>query len=314
MTTDSSQEENKVTPSFLAEVEAEVEEKEDFSGIDSSFLNRVIEAFGAKNGAQVARFVGLTPQSVGAWAKGSMPKRQVLLDITKQTGVSLHWLITGEGTKFVVSEDQKNFVLPSQEKGDRLSVLLEYNMGKVAREMAAKAGIDPGDQVALMVWEYMADKGLIRKKLSQEEILIALETEERTIGWKKIRLMGSIAAGKPIQLYHNDEVHWIDAPDIMVPNDDTYALIAKGDSMIGEGVFHNDVVVINPYGTVTQGTTIVAVIGGEEATLKKFYRNGTFASLESANPNYAPIPVPLSKLDIKGVLVGVLRGRGKSYF
>jgi repressor LexA len=279
------------------------------------FFARVIEAFSNQSVESIAKQLGLTPPGLYRWRNiNALPNGSTLVEIHKKTGVSIHWLLTGQGSKY---PDSGNLMVPnpppSQDFGDQMTVLLEYTMGQKVRELAANEGITPEDQVALFVWESLKDRRMIRTRPDSGEILQYLNLGERQVSWVKVRMRGYIAAGKPIQLLDSDDEQWVEIPDIMVRNRDVYALTAKGDSMIGEGVFDGDVVVVDPHGSIFNGTTVVAIIDGEAATLKKFYKNGSFATLVSANPAYDPIPVHLSKLELKGVMVGVLRGRGRSF-
>lgn len=67
---------------------------------DSAF-ERILNAFNAKTATEVAGKLGLTPQAVSKWDKGGGIKFETLISITTQTGVSIHWLLTGQGEKYV---------------------------------------------------------------------------------------------------------------------------------------------------------------------------------------------------------------------
>lgn len=284
---------------------------------------RLVKAVGKTKLTEIADFFEVPVSTASEWKNNKrIPPLRHLIKVAEERRVSLDWLIRGinpetedPGLSLALVSKKPSSVNPppSQDFGDQMTVLLEYTMGQKVRELAANEGITPEEQVALFVWEALKDRRMIRTRPDSGEILQYLNLGERQVSWVKVRMRGYIAAGKPIQFLDSDDEQWVEIPDIMVRNRDVYALTAKGDSMIGEGVFDGDVVVVDPHGTVINGTTVVAIIDGEAATLKKFYKNGSFATLVSANPAYDPIPVHLSKLELKGVMVGVLRGRGKSF-
>lgn len=116
-----------------------------------------------------------------------------------------------------------------------------------------------------------------------------------------IPLIGTIAAGAPILAEENIEDHfYIDAK---VKAD--FALRIKGDSMIDAGIFENDVVFLRCQEDLENGQ-IGAVLVEDEATLKKFYRDGNTIVLQSENDKYRPIILTNGNVRILGKLVAVL--------
>jgi repressor LexA len=82
-------------------------------------------------------------------------------------------------------------------------------------------------------------------------------------------------------------------------------LRVKGTSMIEDGIRDGDIVLVERRDTARNGETVVAILEGEEATLKRYYREGNRVRLQPANAMLQPIYV--DKLDIRGVVVGVVR-------
>jgi repressor LexA len=118
-----------------------------------------------------------------------------------------------------------------------------------------------------------------------------------------IPLVGRISAGVPIDAIENIEEH-IDSITEMFGLRDMFALRVKGDSMVGEGIFDGDTVIVRKQRTATDGDIIAALLEND-ATVKKFYLTGDGVRLEPANPKYAPI---VSKeIKVLGKVVGVLR-------
>jgi len=119
--------------------------------------------------------------------------------------------------------------------------------------------------------------------------------------------MGRIAAGVPIEAIAHAS-HNVSVPgDMIAGRGNHYALEVRGDSMIGVGINDGDVVVIRETDMADNGDIVVALIEDQEATLKKFYRNGSAIALEAANPAYETRVLPEDKVRVQGRLVGLLR-------
>jgi repressor LexA len=89
---------------------------------------------------------------------------------------------------------------------------------------------------------------------------------------------------------------------------DTFALQVSGESMIEDHIMNGDYVVIEPTQVANPGETVVALVGNDEATLKRFYREaGGKIRLQPANSEMPPIIVPAAEVKIQGRVVGVLR-------
>jgi repressor LexA len=116
-------------------------------------------------------------------------------------------------------------------------------------------------------------------------------------------LLGRIAAGQPIEAIEVPEE--IDLSEMVRRDRASYILRVKGNSMTDEGIRNGDFVIVENRNWASNGETVVAVINENEATLKKFYREGERIRLQPANPDMQPIYV--DKCEIRGVVVGVLR-------
>lgn len=123
----------------------------------------------------------------------------------------------------------------------------------------------------------------------------------------EIPLMGRIAAGTPIEAI-SEASHNVAVPSSMMSgNAHHYALEVKGDSMIEAGINDGDVVVIREQVTAENGDIIVALIEGQEATLKRFRRHGSSIALEPANSAYETRVLPDNMVKVQGRLVGLIR-------
>ncbi len=132
----------------------------------------------------------------------------------------------------------------------------------------------------------------------------ALAVEAASI---ELPVMGRIAAGTPIEAIQQVS-HNIAVPAAMLASKGRhYALEVKGDSMIEAGINNGDIVVIQEQPTANNGDIVVALIDGEEATLKTFRRRGGTIALEAANPAYETRLYQDHQVRVQGKLVGLIR-------
>ena len=131
--------------------------------------------------------------------------------------------------------------------------------------------------------------------------------EEATSSEKyEIPLLGVVAAGAPIEAVLNYETVCI--PRDMMREGRMFALRVRGDSMIEEQIRNNDLIILQSRQTAENGQTVVALIDGSDATVKRFYGSRNQVRLEPANPNYKPIVIrPPERVQIQGAVVGVIR-------
>ena len=140
------------------------------------------------------------------------------------------------------------------------------------------------------------------KKESNQPRSISLTKKKETV---EIPLLGTIAAGRPIEA--------IEVPDetITITKNEIgrfgkhYALRVQGNSMIDEGIFDGDIVVVKQQPIADDGQTVVAIINDNEATLKKIYREKDKFRLQPANPSLFPIYT--KELEVRGIVVKIIR-------
>jgi DNA (cytosine-5)-methyltransferase 1 len=154
----------------------------------------------------------------------------------------------------------------------------------------------------------LREKGYLKNSKNQPRSIELNKKEKRyldLIDLVKIPLLGTIAAGQPIEAIE-DPTEFITIPKIDLPKTGKcYALRVKGDSMIDEGIFDNDIVLIKKQSTADNGQTVVAVIDQDQATLKKLYREKDIFRLQPANQNL--LPIYTKELEIKGVVIKIIR-------
>ncbi|HEY6467724.1 MAG TPA: transcriptional repressor LexA [Candidatus Acidoferrales bacterium] len=121
----------------------------------------------------------------------------------------------------------------------------------------------------------------------------------------ELPLRGRIAAGRPLEAIEEDET--ISLSDFTRgPN--TFVLQVKGESMRDDHILDGDFIVVEPTQVANTGEIVVALVGEDEATVKRFYReSGGRIRLQPANSAMAPIVVPAADVKVQGRVVGVLR-------
>jgi repressor LexA len=152
--------------------------------------------------------------------------------------------------------------------------------------------------------QHLVEKGLLRKAWNRSRSLEPVE--EPSAGTISLPLLGTVAAGAPIEAIEVSES--FEVPREMVPaRGESFVLRVRGDSMLDEQIRDGDYVVIESRAEARDGETVVALLRGEEATLKKLYRRGRLVRLEPANERMAAIEVPARDVRIRGVVRGLLR-------
>lgn len=149
----------------------------------------------------------------------------------------------------------------------------------------------------------LEEKGFIRR-LSNRARSIQI-VEQNLIPEQMVPLLGAIAAGHPIEAVATPEE--IPVPEGLLSKGNNYVLRVEGDSMIDEQIRDGDLIIVEQRDFATNGETVVALIDGEEATLKKLYREQGRVRLQPANPKLFPIFVEEDRLRIQGVVVGLMR-------
>ncbi len=124
----------------------------------------------------------------------------------------------------------------------------------------------------------------------------------------ELPLIGYIAAGEPIEAIENSLETVMVSADLVSKNRRCYVLQVKGDSMIDQGIFNGDYVVIQQQNTAEDGDIVVALINNGFATLKTYYNEGNGEiRLQPANSKMDPIYVDADELQIQGKVTGVVR-------
>ena len=135
---------------------------------------------------------------------------------------------------------------------------------------------------------------------------IEIVSEPSEIKAVNLPLLGLVAAGEPIVAIE-DPTEEISVPGDMIGFGSHYVLKVRGNSMIDEQIRDGDYVIVEERSNAESGETVVALVGGEEATIKKFYPENGKIRLQPANEKMLPIILPADNVQIRGVVIGILR-------
>jgi repressor LexA len=123
---------------------------------------------------------------------------------------------------------------------------------------------------------------------------------------RELPILGKIAAGTPIEAIQHERDR-ISVSESMLGGGEHYVLEVQGDSMINAGILDGDHVIIRKGDTANSGEIVVALVMGEEATLKRLRRKGASIALEAANPAYETRIFGPDQIQVQGKLVGLIR-------
>jgi repressor LexA len=268
------------------------------SSSESPFGKRLREIFKGANNTEIASILDTSKSNVTEYIQGRIPPSDTLLRISEITKCDLHWLMTGE--------IRKETAKPQKEDEHFVPVYFEEGVERLIGTLAREEKTDISEMVRDLAIEGLALRGRIKTRSYDRLSYINLgEREQKFI---TVRLLGEIAAGKPIRAFEQFE-------NVQVPEEfikkgrETYALRVRGDSMVDEGIFDGDLLICVEAKDPFPGETVVALIDGEEATVKRFYQRGNQVRLEPANPDYEPLVLKADRVQIQGVVTGIYRKR-----
>jgi repressor LexA len=131
----------------------------------------------------------------------------------------------------------------------------------------------------------------------------AVENVRQLVGGQGLPVVGQVAAGQPILAEENIE-EYMQVPAAAGGEDGEYVLRVRGESMKDAGILEGDYVVVRPQETATDGEIVVALVG-EEATVKRFFRESDHVRLQPENATMEPIRS--KDVRVMGRVVGLFR-------
>ena len=150
----------------------------------------------------------------------------------------------------------------------------------------------------------LQEKGFIKRAWNRSRSVELVPTGggRRAI---EIPLQGYVAAGDPIEAVVSPEN--VAVPESLTGARTTYALRVRGQSMIDEQIRDGDIVIVEDRKTAENGEMVIALLDASEATLKTFHRENGRIRLQPANPAMRPIVVDADRVQVQGVVIGLMR-------
>ncbi|HEY3130655.1 MAG TPA: transcriptional repressor LexA, partial [Acidobacteriota bacterium] len=122
----------------------------------------------------------------------------------------------------------------------------------------------------------------------------------------ELPLLGYVAAGSPIEAIQSPET--VSVPeDFISRTNKNFVLRVRGSSMIDEHIEEGDFVIVEQRNAANNGDLVIALIDGDNATFKRFYREGGKIRLQPSNPDFAPLILDEDRVRVQGVVIGVMR-------
>ena len=149
----------------------------------------------------------------------------------------------------------------------------------------------------------LESSGVLRRDPSKPRAIEILVDRAKRVMRPSVPLVGQVAAGTPILAEENIEDQF-EIPAVIGADSGDYALRIRGDSMRDAGILEGDYVVVHPAEDADNGQIVVAMIE-DEATVKRFFRDGESIRLEPENPAYQPIIS--TEAEVLGRVIGVFR-------
>jgi len=151
----------------------------------------------------------------------------------------------------------------------------------------------------------LEDKGLIRRQWNRSRAVeVVAAPAANSVAGVELPLLGVVAAGCPIEPVEIDDT--LAVPEELLKGPDTFVLRVRGDSMIDEQIRDGDYILVQSTPVAQNGDTVVALVQGQ-ATVKKFFRQGHSVRLQPANERLEPILANDDEVEIRGVVVAVIR-------
>ncbi len=184
----------------------------------------------------------------------------------------------------------------------------EYGYAPTLEEIGAHFGLSS----LATVHKHLSNlerKGLITRMWNLSRA-IELTPPENPVEAIELPLLGEVAAGAPIEALETEGRLAVPVDFVRRPHS-AFTLRVRGGSMVGEGILDGDFIVVESRSSADNGETVVALVEGE-ATVKTFHRQADgLIRLQPANPSMEPILALEEKVEVRGIVVAVLRKYGK---
>lgn len=267
------------------------------------FGERLKEAFGTDKPAAIAKKLDISYQGAKNYLEGRVPSAESLIVISRSTGYSIHWLLTGQGERTVhtVFNSRRSAV---EERAEPLVIELPAPDRQALERLVAATGASAREEIVRLVHEFLIAKGVLTEE-SQPSNLVFFGEYTSMI---ELPMMGEISAGGAIEAVPVNETVLV--PDIFKPKPGQRYMVlrVRGDSMNGDDIRDGSYIICEVRHEASNGEIVAALIDGQNVTVKRFYREGSRIRLQPANPEHTPVFIDESqRLEIQGVVVGMWR-------
>ena len=123
----------------------------------------------------------------------------------------------------------------------------------------------------------------------------------------RLPIRGTVAAGEPIDAVEMDMDRMAVPSDLVHNAEETYILRVRGESMIEDGIYEGDHIIVERAKDIRNGQVAVALVNGHETTVKRFFNEGEMIRLQPANAAMDPIFVMPKDVEIQGIVIGLVR-------
>lgn len=151
----------------------------------------------------------------------------------------------------------------------------------------------------------LTDMGLISRVPNRHRSIEVIPSDGARPSGLPVPILGAIAAGYPIESYPDTDTMTL--PQEMGADENCYLLRVRGDSMIEDHICDGDMVLVRKADFAKPGQTVVALVDGREATLKKYYPEHGKVRLQPANAEMPPMVFEPQRVRVQGIVVGIIR-------
>src|SRR5215470_14784076 len=176
----------------------------------------------------------------------------------------------------------------------------EQGISPTQREIRERFGLSSFGTVQKHL-KRLEEKGALSREWNRSRGIAPSESPATS---KPIALLGLVAAGKPIEPFPEEEA--IEVPASLLGRGEHFVLRVRGDSMIEDGIRDGDFVIVARRSQAQNGQTVVALVRGE-ATLKRYYGDGSRVRLQPANASMKALTYDAHDVTVQGVVTGLMR-------
>jgi repressor LexA len=183
------------------------------------------------------------------------------------------------------------------------SYLSSHGYPPTVREIGKAVGLHSSSTVHAHLSK-LEGLGVLKRDPTKPRAIEVLIEKAKRVARPGVPLVGSVAAGEPVLAEENIE-EYMEVPSVIGGEGGDYVLRVRGDSMVDAGILEGDFVVVRPADTARNGEIVVALVGEEEATVKRYFREKDHVRLQPENKSMKPIRS--REVSLLGRVVGMFR-------